>query len=234
MEINIEEQMLGNLEIEQKNFLDSSFGKLINSGIDFGLKTVLPDFLEDEVIEIKNAIFENGFKAGLNKAIETGINIGKSAIGIFTGKFENISQIQMAVQKGGIIDNVSGLLDKSLKKIGEKQLISDNSLNLIKKGKNVIINQISKNIENGLISQTKAIEKIEKYCENWKGYFNQKDFNGMEKEYKKIEEQLKNIVPIEKNIKDARNIENLHNLIKNNGKNFELSQEEIELSKMLV
>ena len=55
----------------------------------------------------------------------------------------------------------------------------------------------------------------------------------MEKEYKKMKVQIKNIIPIENTIKNTRYIENLHNLIKNNGKDFDLSNEEIELAKKL-
>ena len=51
-----------NLEREQKKFLDTRFGKIINTGLDIGLRTVLPDLIEDEVISVKNAILENGFK----------------------------------------------------------------------------------------------------------------------------------------------------------------------------
>ena len=55
----------------------------------------------------------------------------------------------------------------------------------------------------------------------------------MEKEYKKIKTELKELVPIENTINNARNIELLHNLIKNNGQNFNLSQQEMELANKL-
>ena len=55
----------------------------------------------------------------------------------------------------------------------------------------------------------------------------------MEKEYNKIKSELKNLVPIENTINNARNVELLHNLIKNNGQNFNLTQEEIELTNKL-
>ena len=55
----------------------------------------------------------------------------------------------------------------------------------------------------------------------------------MEKEYKKIKTKLKELVPIENTINNARSIEILHNLIKNNGQNFNLTQEEIDLAKKL-
>ena len=55
----------------------------------------------------------------------------------------------------------------------------------------------------------------------------------MEKEYNKIEKEIENLAPIEKIIDNVKTIENLHTLIKNNGKDFNLTQEEIELSEKL-
>ena len=55
----------------------------------------------------------------------------------------------------------------------------------------------------------------------------------MEKEYNKIKSELKKLIPIENTINNARNVELLHNLIKNNGQNFNLTQEEIELANKL-
>lgn len=57
-----------NLEREQKKFLDTRFGKIINTGLDIGLRTVLPDLIEDEVISVKNAILENGFKSRIRNS----------------------------------------------------------------------------------------------------------------------------------------------------------------------
>ena len=55
------------LEKEQKSFLNSTLGRVINAGIDIGIRTALPDLLEDEAIKVKNIILENGFKARLRK-----------------------------------------------------------------------------------------------------------------------------------------------------------------------
>ena len=49
----------------------------------------------------------------------------------------------------------------------------------------------------------------------------------------KIEKQLNNIAPIEKTINEAKTIMTLHNLIKNNGQNFNLSKEQLELAEKL-
>ena len=55
----------------------------------------------------------------------------------------------------------------------------------------------------------------------------------MEVEYKKIEEQIQKIAPIKKTTEEANTIEMLHNLIKTNGKDFNLSSEELELIEKL-
>ena len=232
--MNLENGLNKKINIEkQSNFLDTTLGKVINSGLDIGLRAVLPNLIEDQIIEIKDVILESGFKEGINEAIKSAIDLGKSAIGIVTGEFENINQIKTAIKNGGIIDTVSDLLDKAIKFGEKKNLINNTVADLIKSGKNTILNKISENIEESLNLQVNAIEKLDKYCSNWNKYFSNKDFNGMEKEYKKIEKQLKNIIPIQNIISRTKTVENLHNLIKNNGKNFNLSKEEIELANRL-
>ena len=78
------------------------------------------------------------------------------------------------------------------------------------------------------------MDNLEKYIEDWKKDFNKKDFNAMEKTYQKLEKELKNLIPMEKAISQARIIENLHTLIKNNGQDFNLSSEQIELAEKLI
>lgn len=227
MELNQE------IEKKQKSFLETALGKTINTGIDIGIRTILPDFIENQVIELKDNLINYGLKDGIKKSIDDSINIGKSAIGIITGNFENITQMQEAVRNGGIIDNISSLLDTVVNKVHSNGLINSNVAKTIKQGKNTILNNIEKNIENTFNSQIKSLNNTEKNIENWKKYYNDKNFDGMEKEYKKIEKEINNLAPLEKTINDARTIENLHLLIKNNGRNFELSNEQIELAQKL-
>ena len=219
---------------KQKNFLDTNLGQAINLGIDFGIKALLPNFLEDEVIEIKDSIITDGFKEGIKTAIDNAVDLGKSFLGIFTGKFENISQIKEAIKKGGLIDSISNVLDWGIKKAKTNKLIKSSTANLIKKGKNIILNNVSDNIENNLDSQVESVEKIDKYIEKWKSYYEEKDFTNMDKQFKKIEKELEKVLPLENIITKARQLENIHNIIKNNGKNFNLSQEELELANKLV
>ena len=145
-----------------------------------------------------------------------------------------MSQVKEVIKKGGLIDSVSDVLDWGVNMAEDNNLINKNTASLIKKGKNTILNTVNNNIENSITSQIESIEKIDKYITNWNEYFQNQNFTSMEKQYKKIEKELQLIMPLENVITKARVVENLHNLIKNNGKNFNLSNEEIELAKKLV
>ena len=222
-----------NNELEQKNFLETTLGKTINTGIDIGIRALLPDYIEGQVIDLKDNLIKYGLKEGIKKSINDATNLGKSAIGIVTGNFENISQVQEAIKSGGIIDNVSNLLDDVINKVYKNGVINSTVAKTIKQGKNSILNNVEKNIENTFNKQINYLEYTEKYINNWKKYFNNKDFEGMEKEYKKLEKEISNLIPLEKTINDVRTIENLHILIKNNGQDFNLTQEQLELAEKL-
>ena len=221
-------------ENEQNSFLESTVGKVVNSALDVGLRIILPDVVEDAVIEVKDAIIENGFKEGITTAVDNAIDLGKSVLGIFTGKFDDISQARDAIKSGGIIDNISDVLDTAINKTKSSGLIDSNIANLISNGKDAILDSVSNNIENEFMEQINGSEKLAKYEDNWKEYFENKDFEGMQREYEKIEEKLKELLPIENTIKEARVIENLHNLIKNNGQDFNLTNEQKELERLLT
>ena len=92
---------------------------------------------------------------------------------------------------------------------------------------------IKNGVDNTLDKQVEAVEKLEGYINKWNKYYEEKNFQNMEYQYKKIQENIKKIIPLEDVIKKARTVENLHELIKNNGKNFELNSNEKELAEML-
>lgn len=227
LEKNIEQ------EKSQKNFLETTLGKTINLAVDIGLRAVLPDFIEEQVINLKDNLLENGLKEGIKKTIDDAIDLGKSTIGIVTGDFENINQMQDAIKNGGIIDGISSLLDTVVNQLSQNNIINYNVANTILKGKDIILNNVESNIEKTFNNQIESIEKTNSYINNWKEFYNNKDFEGMEKEYSKLENELTNLVPLENLLKEARIVENIHNLIKNNGQNFNLSEQELELIKKL-
>lgn len=232
-ELKIENSLKEKISDFQERFLESDIGKAVNSAIDIGLKAVLPDLIEDQIIDIKNAILENGFKEGIKEVINSGINTGKSAIGIVTGEFENISQIQLAVKNGGIIDKFSELFDYVIDLAEKKEIINKNISNLIKNGKNTIMESISNKIEDTLTNQLKSIEKIEKYCENWNLAYSIQDISGMEKAYNNIKNNLEKVIPLENTLNKARVIENLQNLLKSKNYDFNLTESELRLAEKL-
>ena len=186
-EINLENNL--EQEKDQKSFLETTLGKTINAGLDIGIRALLPDFIDEQVINLKDNLFEYGLKDGIKQTIDDAIDLGKSAIGVVTGNFENVNQMQSAVETGGLIDGVSSLLDTVIDKVQDTGLINYNVANTIKQGKDVILNNVESNIEKTFTEQLTSVENTNKYINNWKEYFNNQDFNGMEKEYEKLEKE---------------------------------------------
>lgn len=222
-----------NIEYNQNNFLNNILGRTINGAIDIGLRYILPDLIEEQVIDVKNNLIKFGLKDGIKKSVENALEIGKSVLGITTGNFTNISQVESAIKSGEIINSISKLIDNVLNLSVKKGKINTNILSLIKDGKNTLINNIEKNIKDTLKKQESIETSLENNINSWKKYYQKKDFDNMEKEFNKIEKEIKKILPVEEKIKEARKIEMIHNLIKNNNKDFNLNQEEIKLLKNL-
>ena len=221
------------IERKQNYFLESTLGKVVNKALDIGISMLLPDFIDKQVINIKDNLFEYGLKEGIDKTIKDAIEIGKSSIGIFTGNFENINQMQSAIEEGGIIDGISNVLDMALKAIDKNGIINSNILDILSKGKNVILDILQNNIEETFKNQINKKNSLVNNIEGWKEGFKNKDYEKMEKEYINIKKEINNIAPLVDMINQAQTIENLHELIKNNGQNFNLKQEQIELASKL-
>ena len=232
--MEIENKINNNINIEQNSFLNNIIGKTINNAIDIGLRSILPDLIENQIIDIKNALLENGLKSGINTAINSVVDFGKSAAGIVTGNFENIGQVRIAIGDGGIVDTISDVLDRVINKAYEKGNINKTIFTLIKNGKNVLLDNISNNIKNELEEQNNSVGKLEKYLKNWEEQYNKKDFARMTQEYDKIEKELDKIIPLENIIKETKRVKALHNLIKNNGQNFNITENEKRLANNLA
>ena len=129
---------------------------------------------------------------------------------------------------------MSDLIDLSSKKAKEKGLISNRAAIAIKGGKNTIIKSIESNLENSLENQVKSVKKISDYSIEWNSHYKEKDLEGMEKSYKNIKKLLNETIPLESTLKEARTIENLHNIIKNRGGDFNLTEEEVILAEKLI
>ena len=208
-------------------------GKAVNMGIDAGIKAICPNLIENQIIEVKDALLENGVKGGIKQIVNSIKDFGKSSLGLITGNFESISQIENAVKNGGVLDTISDVLDVAINVAEGKGLIEKDMAKTIKKSKNVIVKDIHKNISDDLIKEQKSLEKIEGYIIEWKEFFKEKDFDNMDKIYKKIEKQIDKVMPIKNIIEDSKIVENIHNLVKNNEGKFDLSENELALAEML-
>lgn len=226
--------VLSKIEEKSQDFLETKLGQVVNSAIDFGIKAVLPDWLEDDIIEIKDSVFNDGFKEGVQLAINKAVNMGKTIEGIFTGSFESVAQIKDVIKSGGVLDSISKLLDNVIKWAKDENIINTSTARLIKSNKNLIMQNVENSIDNSLLDQAEAIGKIDGYIEKWKNYFDKQDLTNMKKIYNKIEKQMNNLIPIKDVLEKVEYVENLQQLIENNGNNFELSDEELELAKMLI
>lgn len=217
----------------QQEFFQSTLGKIIDFSLDAGIRALVPDIIENEVINIKDTIISEGFSEGTKSLIDNAINIGKSALGIVTGEFESVSQAEKAIEKGGILDSISSGINLALNKISSMGIISEDTTNLIANGKDVIINNVSSNIKKEFTTQSKNIDNLNSYVNKWKLEYENRNIEGMEKYMKKIDKTLSKTLPIENLINEARTIENIHELIKNNGNKFDLSKEELDLASKL-
>lgn len=71
----------------QTEFMQSNLYKIINNGLDFSLRMVLPDFIENDIIEIKDIMFENGLYDGVNECVSRIKEFGKTVLGLATRQF---------------------------------------------------------------------------------------------------------------------------------------------------
>ena len=179
-------------------------------------------------------LLKYGFSEGIKTTIQDTISVGKSAIGLITGKFDNINQMQQAIKAGGLIDGISSLLDIAISNGSKNGIFNFSTANNLIKGKDILLDSVQKNIEKTFSKQLESVENLQSHIDNWKNYFEKKDFDNMQKEFELINKDLEILVPMENTINKARVVQNLHTLIKNRDQDFNLSKEEMELCEKLV
>lgn len=216
----------------QEGFLQSKVGQIVNSAVDFGLREILPDFVEDEVIEVKDALITGGLKEGIDTAVENAINLGKNIIGIFNENYKNIDQVENSLKKGELIEGISSSIDFIVNKLEDSKIISTNVSDLIKNGKNLILGNVNNNMQNEFNNELKALKKIEKYIKNWEKHYSERNIEGLNTEFNKIKKQLKNIIPLENIINNVRKIENINKLIENTNE-FNFNEVYLDLAEKI-
>lgn len=226
-------ELAENIELNNNNFFETTFGRIINNSIESGIKSLFPDFIENEVIEIKNTFVNQGLPEAIKQLVNKVMELGKNTIGTIKNGIENIGQLDNIFEKGELINGVSEVIDYFLNKAEKNNLLSENIINIIKNGKNIILNGVSSDIKSELKIENENINKLENYNKKWREAYDKQDLKTMEKLIKKIEKIMEKIAPIESVINEANTIKNLHSLIENNGQNFNISNDENEIAKLL-
>ena len=200
----------------QNDFIGNMFKNAINFGIDLGLKSLLPDLIEDQVIDIKNSILEGGFKEGVNTLMKKVNEFKNSITGIFTGNFNNIQEINTATKQGGIIKTVSKGLSKGIDAGVKSGIIPKSIGGILKAGKTTMLNEFSNSLESQMRKEIQKFDILNDLNKKWYDALDQRDFDKMTKYTEKISVLSKDLVKFSNIINETKKIEELHNFIKEN------------------
>ena len=200
----------------QNDFIGNMFKNAINFGVDLGLKSLLPDLIEDQVIDIKNSILEGGFKEGVNTLMKKVNEFKNSITGIFTGNFNNIQEINTATKQGGIIKTVSKGLSKGIDAGVKSGIIQKSIGGILKAGKTTMLNEFSNSLESQMRKEIQKFDTLNDLNKKWYDALDQRDFDKMTKYTEKISALSKDLVKFSNIINETKKIEELHNFIKEN------------------
>ena len=200
----------------QNDFIGNMFKNAINFGVDLGLKSLLPDLIEDQVIDIKNSILEGGFKEGVNTLMKKVNEFKNSITGIFTGNFNNIQEINTATKQGGIIKTVSKGLSKGIDAGVKSGIIPKSIGGILKAGKTTMLNEFSNSLESQMRKEIQKFDTLNDLNKKWYDALDQRDFDKMTKYTEKISVLSKDLVKFSNIINETKKIEELHNFIKEN------------------
>ena len=203
--------------------------KIANNALNFGLKAILPDFIEEDIIQIKDSFINEGFEKGLEEAKEKAEEVWKSVKGVFTGEFDTVGEIQKLIQKNGMLDTASDLVDKITKLLLAKKIINKTTYNLIKTGKKEIINALEGELNNYYKVDNYDFEGLSEQIEKWQKNYNDSDYESMEKTAKTILNILDKVDQIEAVITKARNIQKVQKYIQEKGSKEKLTKAERKL-----
>lgn len=229
IELNINKD----LEISKKSEsnLKNGFNSILNSGMDLALKTVLPDFIEDQIIEIKDVIMEEGLKDGVKTLYEDFKDFFKTIFGK-NDNFLITSEINSLTKRGGFIDELSKGLSKGLDYAKEKNIISDSTAKILKSGKTSMIKTFSNELKSSVLDNLKDFDKLDKYVKKWNENYEKKDFQKMERNAVQIEKLSESVLPFSKLIDETTSLLNIHNYIRDN-KTFDISKNELDVLKKI-
>ena len=207
----------------QDNALSQILNNVINWSIDAGLRYILPDSIENEVIKIKNDFINGNTAQKIIDNIKGLINSGREKSN--NNEILNFDNIKSFFKNPNTISVLTNTVTS---------LLSENNIDKEKSSEKIIYENIESNLDKELVNQIKSLNKIDTYKDEWYKKYEEKDLKEMNKIFKSIKKEFKNIIPLENTIKEIRKIENLNELIKSKGGDFNITKEEKELVNRLV
>ena len=237
MKIETDKRIENTKETEQKEFLDTTIGKIVDAGLDFAISTFVPDLIEKPVSKLKDKLLSWDF----NKEKET---ISSGALEQTKKSEENsgkevdignvVANLKDFLKEEKTINSFSKIIDAAIKELVDKDKISSNVSKMVKEGKNAVVEKIKEKIDHELDGQIVYVEELKEQTEKWKNYYQEKDIKNMKAVSKKIDSLMEDIMPIDTILTEAKQIQNLQQLIENNNNQFDLSSTQLELAKMLA
>lgn len=197
-----------------------------------GLRAILPDCIENQIIDFKNNIFKNGLLDGLKSVFENVVDIGKNILGMNNISIpDKIVNIKDSILNSDLINTIGQELGKSLDSLINLKDSNNDIYNIINDNKEIIISNFKSNLNEEFKFQNKLFYNINNEISNWKENLSNENYEGMEKSFKLIQQYNSKIIPIDNIVKDINYIESIHKLLANNNS---ISSEELELAQKLV
>lgn len=218
------ENKLINTVAKQNDNLNYILQNIINWSIDKGIKYLFPNLIGDKIVKIKNSILNSNTQEKITSGIQNIINMENKKSSISNKENNDIQKIEEILNDPKTIEMLTEIVEKIL----------NNMDNVKIKDKSIVLKDIHKNLSKDITEQINSINNINNYSKDWYNFFEKENFNSMNKSFNKIKNELKNIAPIEEIIIKTKKIENLHELVKGKGGDFNITKEEMELANKLI
>ena len=101
-------------------------------------------------------------------------------------------------------------------------------------GRELIITTVDQVLNSIFEHHMRTEIRIMQNIENWNNAYQNQDFEQMESIFAQLYEDFDMMMPLRKFLNEMGRIENLHNLIKNNGNNFDISEHERKAAELLI
>lgn len=207
----------------QTNFLNNILEKALNFGVNMGIKAITPDFVEDQVIEIKDNIIENGFEKTVSSLVNQVQDFGKNVMGLFNGNFNNSKELEQATKNVELYNMVEQLVNKGIDRAIKSKKINKDLGNFLKDTNSVIVENFSKDLNKSILKENKNFEKLDQYNKDWENAWLDRDIEKMEKALENINKMLEKLTKYKDPIIKADRLNELHNHIVKSG-NFDYQE----------